>query len=91
MLAHLHMDDVPYWNPGEVALASQGNGVLRIPIMGDILWNTKLSWLNFPSSQNNPPELCVFIMSFILPLPNIGVFLGGFCSEDVVKNMKRWM
>lgn len=69
------MDDVPYWNPGEVALASQGNGFLRTPIMGYTLWNTELSWLNFPSSQNTLHELCILIGSFILPLPKIGAFL----------------
>lgn len=82
------MDDVPYWNPGEVALASQGMVFFRMPIMGDILRNTKLSWLN-PSSQNTPPEFFILIVSFLLSLPKIGVFLGVFCNEDVVKDMGK--
>lgn len=28
-------------------------------------------------------------MSFLLSLPKIGVFLGVFCNEDVVKDMGK--
>lgn len=36
-----------------------------------------------------PPEFFILIVSFLLSLPKIGVFLGVFCNEDVVKDMGR--
>lgn len=35
------------------------------------------------------PEFFILIVSFLLSLPKIGVFLGVFCNEDVVKDMGK--
>ena len=40
--------------------------------MGDILWNVRLAWLNFPSSKNFLLDFGVCIMGFLLPIPKTG-------------------
>lgn len=57
--------------------------------MGDILWNVRLAWLNFPSSKNILLNFGVCIMGFLLPIPRLGFFLCVFCNEDVVKDVEK--